>query len=190
MCKISTSAHHVSAGSRSGTTASITTAASAIVLLCRRSSCSSRRCLLFLKTFCFFCFRLKICKKICIICNLILNLSNLCFLAADQCLRLCLLTHQTALQCIEFFILILQFCFFLFYSLYCILKSCKHISVIRRELRYILCLIKKITNIAAGHQYLKELGITTLIHEFDSLLHAVILIILINLRLYKLFLSC
>ena len=51
-------------------------------------------------------------------------------------------------------------------------------------------IIEQITNIAAGHQYLKELGITTLIHEFDSLLHAVILIILINLRLYKLFLSC
>ena len=188
MCKISTSAHHVSAGSRSGTAASTATA-STVILLCSRcrSSCG---CLLFLKTFCFFCFRLKICKKICIICNLILNLSNLCFLAADQCLRLCLLTHQTALQCIEFFILILQFCFFLFYSLYCILKSCKHISVIRRELRYILCLIKKITNIATGHQNLKKLGITTLIHEFDSLLHAVILIILINLRLYKLFLSC
>ena len=189
MCKISTSAHHVSAGSRSGTTASVTTAC-AVILLCSRCRSSCGCCLLFLKTFCFFCFRLKICKKICIICNLILNLSNLCFLAADQCLRLRLLTYQTALQGIEFLILILQFCFFLFHSLYCVLKSCKHISIIRRELRYILCLIKKITNITTGHQYLKELGITTLIHEFDSLLHAVILIILINLRLYKLFLSC
>ena len=188
MCKISTSAHHVSAGSRSGTTASVT-AACAIVLLCRRSSCSGRRCLLFLKTFCFFCFRLKICEKIRIICNLILNLSNLCFLTADQCLRLCLLTHQTALQCIEFFILILQFCFFLFHSLYCILKSCKHISVIRRELRYILCLIKKITNIAAGHQNLKKLRIPTFIHIFDSLLHTVVLLVFIYLCLDKFFFS-
>ena len=189
MCKISTSAHHVSAGSRSGTAASTATA-STVILLCSRCRSSCGCCLLFLKTFCFFCLRLKICKKVRIICNLILNLSNLCFLTADQCLRLRLLTYQTALQGIEFLILILQFCFFLFHSLYCVLKSCKHISIIRRELRYILCLIKKITNITTGHQYLKELGITTLIHEFDSLLHAVILIILINLRLYKLFLSC
>ncbi len=72
MCKISTSAHHVSAGSRSGTAASTATA-STVILLCSRCRSSCGCCLLFLKTFCFFCLRLKICKKVRIICNLILN---------------------------------------------------------------------------------------------------------------------
>ena len=78
-----------------------------------------------------------------------------------------------------------------FHLLYDLLEFYQHIPVIFRNGRNILRIVEKITYAFRLAQDLNKLRIAVLIHIFDSLLHAFILVVLIDFGLNQLvFLLC